>query len=137
MIKTITVSGVSCSHLYRSSIMYVTVVGLRWGQFCTAIMLGILATAHIHLLQAIHDRRSQLESMRIPPPHHIEIVDIYIHKGQTSDTSYSAPWKDCGKLIKCSLYTVLYCNGLLSIRFSYQLYLQVKVLVYIMVDLDS
>ena len=42
--------------------------------------------------QALQHRRSQLERMLIAPPHHIEFVDAYVHKGEVEDSLYTSPW---------------------------------------------
>ena len=45
------------------------------------------------LYQACQKRRAQTERMLVPPPHHIEFVDDYVHKGGTQQGStHLAPW---------------------------------------------
>lgn len=82
-------------------------------------------TLYSPLFQACQQRRSQTERMLVPPPHHIEFVDDYVHKGgmQRGDT-WQTPWLSIGEnrkgLCVCLFFiTAVFLSGIFLRRWIY------------------
>lgn len=72
--------------------VYIPVIACCIILLCLHSLWVCLSLPTAFLPQALQHRHSLLERMQVAPPHHIEFVDTYLHKGEVEDTLYTAPW---------------------------------------------